>query len=724
MIKSEFDNIDSPENISKRAEITRDFDTWTKVHNTLLGLLPEDILDSRVFPSTIFYMTYWYHRFDTQIEKQNKQKEMLIEYFNNYKVNNWAQIVEALLNNMDFKGLCEDFCLNILPKRKTIDLFITKWEKIVNESGNLEFITYERKEYPKWNSLPWGLILESDWTNEYWFTVEIFAALRIGWEKVLNLKIEDTVYREDENYYIVENIEWTKWLKINKDHIVWYHFEESLSHVIEPSDPRHLVNTKALKMEFYWNLEMWNDLQFIKWVHIKDIWKDELVFKHHRELLWWIYAKTPAILKNERSHAEFISELIKNPEEVYKKLSQRFKDNNYSKDTLMPEFLPIVKQLEEELFSNRINNLCRENRALIWMRDNIFQNLQHLHQANRPVCPYLATVLEIIKAIEFFDIIVREELDFYNEQDDIEKPIVHNPAKRAHSKYHTYKYNYRFLDYYHNLIFKHEIMIPVFVNVWATDLMNIRGVPLRIVWLSTKLIYVDEFEQTPLEFTAHDLNHCRRYALEDLRVSEKMWISLEELYEISSIEVRDYMKNIIINKDDDPVVKEKKRLKKIILFEIVHEDARVFLKQTIIDTLLRIEWEDVPFELQSYNEQMKESSVVDIQEAYIHTLAYVKYKLQKGFYDTIDDQKSYIVWTNFRTSRKIAEAAYEMLEELWCNPPEWIPTDTKWNVDIDWIMKRVWSYWPPEIHDVEFDDPDKEQYHTNFTAATERKYNV
>jgi hypothetical protein len=56
--------------------------------------------------------------------------------------------------------------------------------------------------------------------------------------------------------------------------------------------------------------------------------------------------------------------------------------------------------------------------------------------------------------------------------------------------------------------------------------------------------------------------------------------------------------------------------------------------------------------------------VVDIEERYIHTLAYVRYKLQKGFYDTFDNQKSYIVNIDQRYSRRIAEVAYEMLVEV------------------------------------------------------------
>jgi hypothetical protein len=66
------------------------------------------------------------------------------------------------------------------------------------------------------------------------------------------------------------------------------------------------------------------------------------------------------------------------------------------------------------------------------------------------------------------------------------------------------------------------------------------------------------------------------------------------------------MRNIVITPEDSPEIKAKKRLKKIILFEIVHEDARVFLKDVIAKTLLRVEGEDVPFEWRSFDETTRE----------------------------------------------------------------------------------------------------------------------
>jgi hypothetical protein len=43
------------------------------------------------------------------------------------------------------------------------------------------------------------------------------------------------------------------------------------------------------------------------------------------------------------------------------------------------------------------------------MRDLCQNSLAHTHLDGRPLCPYLATIIAIEKAIEFFDIVTRIE---------------------------------------------------------------------------------------------------------------------------------------------------------------------------------------------------------------------------------------------------------------------------------------------------------------------------
>lgn len=56
---------------------------------------------------------------------------------------------------------------------------------------------------------------------------------------------------------------------------------------------------------------------------------------------------------------------------------------------------------------------------------------------------------------------------------------------------------------------------------------------------------------------------------------------MKTLYERSSVFASKYLDSIKILKNDSKEVREMKKLKKIILFEIVHEDARPFLPEVI-----------------------------------------------------------------------------------------------------------------------------------------------
>jgi hypothetical protein len=89
------------------------------------------------------------------------------------------------------------------------------------------------------------------------------------------------------------------------------------------------------------------------------------------------------------------------------------------------------------------------------MRDQVYNSLHHLHLGNRPLCPYMASIIAIEKAVEFFDTVVRMELGFYNHTEiPVDKPIIHDPGKVPYARYHEYKYHYRFIDYFHNPDYK------------------------------------------------------------------------------------------------------------------------------------------------------------------------------------------------------------------------------------------------------------------------------
>lgn len=268
-----------------------------------------------------------------------------------------------------------------------------------------------------------------------------------------------------------------------------------------------------------------------------------------------------------------------------------------------------------------------------------------------------------------------------------------------------------------------EIIIPTFEYLWATDIMKIRWVPLRFVWLSEDFIYVDEFLQSPKEFFMHDVNHSYRMAMEDIQFSKKLWLSREQLYHQSNKFLTSYLQSIKIKNTDSKEEKEIKKLKKIILFEIIHEDARPCLPEVVCEYLQQIEWNSVPFEVPTIKDDGYRD-VTDLMDTWISTLSYVRNKLQHGFYDEVDSQIPQIVDSEYRYARRIAKAAYDMLIELKAKPVENSELDEKWNVSIEWLMYRVCAVWPDNIHNAKYEDPDMKKYWDWTKLLNPKRYQV
>ena len=140
------------------------------------------------------------------------------------------------------------------------------------------------------------------------------------------------------------------------------YYKDDLSKITEPSNPLNLVETTGYHMTFYGDLP---SLTFFPATYSANMKKDELIFPHHRKLIWGLTAKTESNLKNDQDHDVFIRELIETPEEVYARLHERFAETNFASNTSVPEFLPVIRYLEGALFSERINTLSKGNPALL-----------------------------------------------------------------------------------------------------------------------------------------------------------------------------------------------------------------------------------------------------------------------------------------------------------------------------------------------------------------------
>ena len=209
------------------------------------------------------------------------------------------------------------------------------------------------------------------------------------------------------------------------------------------------------------------------------------------------------------------------------------------------------------------------------------------------------------------------------------------------------------------------IIIPTFDNISATDLMKIRGTPIYFIGVSPDPVYVDEFWQSPLEFLIHDLNHSwKMMDMDDKFFQKHPEVSRDELIEKSNNFIREYFPTIAIQKLDTEEQRELKKLKKIILFEVAHEDARPLLPSIISEALLEDEGYEFPDNVVRYDDSENQAYLEKRTIPGITALSYVRHKLQHGFFDQTDSQNIQIVSPKYRSVEWIVKATEELLVEM------------------------------------------------------------
>lgn len=670
--------------------------------------------------TTLMYHIYWMDRLKNNVEEQKKIKEN----FNIY-LKNSGLTANDIINTKDYLQLVDlslEYVSTEIVPVQTVDLIIEKANSSHQDSQDREVLLFERTNFPQGISLPGGLVEDSDEQNILNIDQKTFAALRVAAEKVLYLDKHERHYKthKDENGYVsysVENKLGTKKIIIHPTNIYGYTIKENLKSVIRPSDPRHLVDTIGFNCEII-DEDNLNKEYF--WESKKNLLDNTIehsnkhfAFHHHKEIIFHTLAKTSVENDMHFSEVNFVKGIINNPLESYQEFSSRFSNNRFNSNTSFPELFPTVNKILKELFTEDINKMCENNEILIGFRDKVVNSLRHVSLKNRTFCPYLPTVQAIFNSVAFFDVVSRHKKEFYNDINPNEI-IEHNPREKANAAYHMYKYEYRMNELLSKV--PDEIVIPTFANLSATDLMKVRGVPIRFVGLSKDFIYVDEFEQSPEEFLMHDINHSYRMSEEDDNYMEKHKLSREEFLIRQNKFITDYLPTIKISEHDSEISKEIKKIKKIILFEIFHEDAKPFLPEIVLSALVRKEGGETKFELPVIDEKTHYMDIVDVLDTEISTLSYVRNKLQCGFYDKVDKQNSQIVNPEYRKSSFIAQAAFDMLHELS------IILNKEVTVDYEYILKRVCSVGPNNIYEPVVDDEILKKYSDGAEFLNPKRY--
>lgn len=684
-------------------EITAAHDLMTQ-ELIALGLPQEKISQGEVRVQTLLYLCYWYHRLRNNPEEQQRIFSNFREYLGTAVADPQA-VSEHLLHDEALAPVAKHYVEALLLPVKTVDLVVTKAGS--EENRDKEIITLDRSYYPYGQALPGGIIKDTDEDNELNAPADVFAALRVAGEKILgiqgNARYAETVDASGKPCYTVQGETELPIVRLYPEDQGGYQYNENIRYVIRPSDPRHKVSTVGfrcvLEGEAPSNLT-WRKKSDIMSLNSPD---GGFAFGHHREIVAFVTGLTTHEKERAQTDREFIRSIINNPVESYRNLRERFERSPEPLLTSVPELFPIVSKLRDDMFSDEINQLCAANPLLLGLRDDAYNALRHVGMKNRDFCPYLPTIEAIHKGISFFDKVIRLQNDFFS-QLPADEVIEHNPRRTPGAYYHKYRYLYRL----NHLMYRYppQIIVPTFEALSATDLMKVRGVPIWFFGLTEEPVYVDEFRQSPEEFFIHDANHSYRMSEANEAAAKEYGLTQDELIEQSNAFIAEYLAKIKVLKTDTEEQKEMKKLKKIILFEIVHEDARPFLREIVCKYIQQKEGNPVAFEVPYIDPVTKDMEPIDTPDTGINTLSYVRDKLQHGFYDEVDAQLPQIVDPKYRTARWVAKAAYEMLVELDAKPEPEAVLDDQGHVSFEWLLHRACAVGPDNIHATDEVDPD------------------
>lgn len=334
-----------------------------------------------------------------------------------------------------------------------------------------------------------------------------------------------------------------------------------------------------------------------------------------------------------------IDRITRNPIAAYEQMRTRL--IAAGPEASFPEFQSTVEYLIHQLLGHPVAiEQSRQHASLARMRSRALTGLRRVLSGGAVALPYLSTVEEIQKAVEFFDVAQRG----------------HDPS-RSPKLYHSDRYEY-YLHFLKGEIPDH-ILFPTVYSLGATDILKARGVPIGFAGVNTDISWVDGFYQTPFEFFIHDINHCRRMYQFLKEAAQSVGMTILEFARQSNQFVRQTLLPLIIpRRGDSPEMRHMKRVVKVLIFEINHEDALAATREIIRDGILRPPQLITPFE------RIDGDTVSYIMEPGATTLAYAYRKLAHDFYDMPGDRQDNIVSPEYRTRPRIVEAAQIVLKAL------------------------------------------------------------
>ena len=379
-------------------------------------------------------------------------------------------------------------------------------------------------------------------------------------------------------------------------------------------------------------------------------------------------------------HKILMKQIITEPYKKYKEFKQRLILNGA--DAEFPEFAGVFYYLINTIYKNSDMLTFFKRDEYKILLEQLFNKLIGVEINGRFNFPYRNTIYCIESLLELIDIYYRRIM---SPQEQL------LPNERIGEYYHIFRYR-SYLTTFTDSEFgiPNNIIFPTFHNVGATDLIKLRCVPILIMGITNEPVYVDQYLNTPLDFWAHDIQHSKRQIQETLRyydlfIKHNQYYQRRTLYDLRTEDsFYEYMEKFtketilpiiqIKTSDDDDKVKAYKQIKKLLIFEIVHEKAWPITKKSLCRNLV-LRYDEFPVENIKLNESNNKISIFHYLFADPTTIGNVVGKLRNGFYDKTNEINPKICDIKYRTSQHIAFATEELLKEIKCSPipsPEYI----------------------------------------------------
>ncbi len=428
-----------------------------------------------------------------------------------------------------------------------------------------------------------------------------------------------------------------------------------------------------------------------------------------------VYLQNVDCDKYINEYKQFYKKMVSNPYDTYIELRERL--NKHGSTASFPEYKGIIFYLIKKIYQdNDFNEFCKKDKTMDNFKTILVHEIIAVMIKSRYIYPYKATLLLIEQMLKIID-------TYYRVIEDDRQTFLKCQECHTYPKYyHNFRYRV-YLTYLLDNINGDQVIMPV-MTIGSTDIIKLRCVPILILGVSDMPIRADQYINSPLDFWAHDIQHARRqiqeteryydiiikhlkyydsrspfdiisknefYKIMETFTKEKIlpMISLLPLKKPNTLETLEKLETHDTENIDDiedynksiKILNEESKLRKILIFEIIHEKAWPITKFSICRNIKLghdiFPIENISFEcndeiIPQVNKSIVESCSnieIDCLDEIFEdptTLSNTINKLRHGFYDDPDDTNSMIVDEKYRTSEELAKQSLYILEKLGC----------------------------------------------------------